>query len=97
MIQITRARRVTALTIGRGGSYGCDVDNADWQISIVKKNGNPLLVFQKPTFMWRQSAGSVRRGNNTSGELRGALSVACGESVTAPTHMITVQRIIPRR
>ena len=97
MIQITKAKHVTSLTIGRSGSNGCDVDNADWQISIVKKNGNPLLVFQKPTFMWRQSAGSVRKGTNTSGELSGSLAVVCGESVTAPTHMITVQRIIPKK
>ena len=97
VIQITKARKVTSLTIGRGGSHGCGVDNADWQISITKKNGNPLLVFKKPTFMWKQSAGSVRKGNTSSGELRGALNVACGESVTQQTHMITVQRIIPRK
>jgi hypothetical protein len=66
-------------------------------MSIVKKNGNPLLVFQKPTFMWRQSVGSVRKGTNTSGELKGSLAVVCGESVTAPTHMITVQLIIPKK
>jgi hypothetical protein len=97
MIQITKAKHVTSLTIGRGGTHDCAVDDADWQISIVKKNGNPLLVFQKPTFMWRQSTGYVHKGTNTSGELSGSLAVVCGESVTALTHMITVQRIIPKK
>ncbi|MBR1808953.1 MAG: VWA domain-containing protein [Paludibacteraceae bacterium] len=86
------------LTFGKGGTpSACRVDDAEWQFTIRKKNGNPLLVFQKPCFIWERKKGYCATGRDQSGRLSYAdktmVKIKCGKSRSEETHQVKVQLI----
>lgn len=81
---------------GAGGSASqTRVDDAEWQFEIRKKNGNPLLVFQKPKFVWTKKRGYCAAGKAQSGVLSydspTSIRLKCGTGVSDITHGIKVQ------
>jgi|GEM_PF-1266996 len=101
-IQIGEMRRIpkqpsgAILTFGKGGvPTGCRVDDAEWQFTIQKKNGNPLLVFQKPRFVWARTKGYVCTRKAQTGELnyedKTSVKLTCGLSISEETHQVKVK------
>lgn len=79
------------ILFGKAGSGRCRVDNALWQFVVEKKNGNPLLLFSKPTFVWRRTAGYAASGKKQSGKLTDSVRVTCGERSSSITHSVRIK------
>lgn len=93
-ILVPKQKSSAKMIFGKGGSpSSISVPGAPWQFVIEKKNGNPLLVFAKPCFVWKKTAGYVAAGAKTSGILTSVLSVKCGTSKNDCPHAVKVVRI----
>lgn len=83
------------IKFGADGTQVARVDDAEWQFEIRKQNGNPLLVFVKPKFVWKKTRGYCAAGKAQSGILSydspTSINLRCGSSATEVTHKIKVQ------
>lgn len=91
MVRIPKQSPSTVMTFGKGGSPRCKVDGADWQFVVKKKKGNPLLVFQKPCFVWSCTSKYVASGKSRSGKLTDSVRVKCGTSAQDITHGVRIK------
>ena len=84
------------ILFGQGASAAqTRVDDAAWQFEIRKQNGNPLLVFQKPKFVWKSTRGYCAAGRVKQGTMSydspTQIRLKCGASLSEITHGIKVQ------
>ena len=95
VVRLPKQSPSAKLTVGKGGSPKCSVDNADWQFVIEKKKANPLLVFAKPYFLWHATIKYVANGSAQSGKLSyngpTSVRVKCGSSRGDITHSVKIQ------
>ena len=93
MVRISKQAPSARMVFGKNGNGQCRVDDAAWQFVVEKKNGNPLLVFSKPTFVWRRTAGYTASGRSQSGKLKDVVRVSCGENSSNITHSVRIKLI----
>ena len=94
-VRLPKQAPSAVLTLGKGGSPRCKVDDADWQFVVEKKKGNPFLVFAKPYFFWHCTMKYVAQGKSKSGKLsypdKKTIRVQCGQSRSDLTHSVKIQ------
>jgi hypothetical protein len=90
-IRIPKQAPSASLTVGKGGTLRCKVDDAEWQFVVTKKKGNPFLVFQKPCFVWKATQKYVASGKKQSGVITDILKVKCGTSASEQTHSVKIK------
>ena len=90
-VRIPKQSPSARMVFGKGGTGRCKVDGALWQFVVEKKKGNPLLVFSKPTFVWRKTAAYAASGKRQSGKLTDSVRVSCGDSSSNITHSVRIK------
>lgn len=88
-------RQTSTLVFGAGGSPRLSVEDAAWQFTLSKRNGNPFVVFAKPYFLWERKRGSVLSGRAASGKLSPwgskTATLACGPTRNERSHSVKIQ------
>lgn len=91
LIRIPKQSPSAKLAFGKGGTGHCKVDDAAWQFTVSKKNGNPFLLFVKPRFVWKKTGGYVVSGKKQQGTLTDSLRVSCGNGPSDITHSMRIK------
>ena len=80
------------ILFGAGGTAPqTRVDDAEWMFEVRKQKGNPLLVFQKPKFVWRSKKGYCQMNKRTGGDLNTQARIQCGPSRNEQTHSVVIK------
>ena len=92
MRKLTKQSSGAVLVFGAGAKMQqTKVDDAEWSFEVRKKNGNPLLVFQKPKFVWKSVKGYCQVNRRTSGDLITQARIQCGPTRTEQTHSVVIK------
>ena len=85
------------LLIGEAGTNNCQLNGAQWTVSIEKITYSPLLCFKKPHFLWKAKSPGFAKGNGKQrgylgryGNGKKRISLECGPSYDNITHNVIV-------
>ena len=92
-----KPRGVFHLKIGKGGSNGCSVSDAEWQFEVIRVQSNVLFPWKSPHFEWHKTIGIVHKGKSKadcSGDLdknsNRSVKVNCLNKEGENTHSVKI-------
>lgn len=92
MRRIPKQNSNAVIIFGAGGtSPQTRVDDAEWSFEVRKQKGNPLLVFQKPKFVWKSKKGYCQMNRRTGGDIITQARIQCGPGRTDQTHSVVIK------